>query len=93
LRVSDFKLLMQQFETSSGSTITVYEKHDNNTNHVEFMCVPGTYFPQIYRYLKFKPIEEEYVEYEGGYIDKDLAFYYEHNLCYFAKPLKYKNKI
>lgn len=79
LHVKAFKLEMLQFLTSANTTLTCYVKHFTDGSK-KLMSVPAFYFSQVYKLWKEREIDE----------DKDLVFYFEHNLAKFLKPLEIK---
>ena len=78
-RVNKFKLHHHQFKRhTSSSILNAYEKEDYLNGHRRTLhCVPDTYYPQVYKLLNGKEIN-----------DSDLVFYFEHELCKFINPIE-----
>jgi hypothetical protein len=80
LRVEGFHLQYEKFIAGSESTITVYKKTitcGSNSEKINLMCCPSTYFPQVYKLISGKELN-----------NSDLVFYYEQQLCRFLESLR-----
>ena len=74
--VEIFILRGHKFKTHRNGNIMTYEKEFMIDKKSELMCVPSIYFAQIYKLLNGQALNE-----------KDLTFYYEHQLAHFNYPL------
>lgn len=78
-KLEKFKLYHRQFKRkTSDAHLDVFEKENFLNGHTKKLKgVPETYYPQVYKLLNGKEIN-----------DSDLVFYNEHELCKFLNPIE-----